>query len=501
MPVKKNILLLIALCLSFNLFAQSYADKFFNLNNYLNQYYISENPAFLHLDNSDELLSISSGYSGTEGSFKKFVDPGKTTNYSLSFEGKKTLDSIQIFKGSFSLSKQEYRDWQWNFTKYYNSGTPFLIGDSTTGKSRFNGINIRSAYNRLLIEGLYAGAKINYFVDEGLKTISPRPVSEHREIGLTLGLGYYLTTNFVAGISIGMYDNFEKINYKEDEGAIYQETKIYKYSGLDLPQILSKKTESRYYYYNGYKGNLGFDFKMNEKIIVVSKFELDNLRSSISDGSTRPYDVGYYNVNNYSGQLAAVYLLEYFSGFVNYEYFNTAGWAKHPYYNILLMENEGEHHKIGLGFNYRITNNLSMASDVSCKLGSIEYNDYYSGLDWNGDSNEFDFKLGLNIAVSSIIKTKLIYGYGAKKIFDETMNNIGDSFFSSNPRRTDALFLLTDYSNHFIGAEFNLLLEKAGKICFNINYNKYNPDESSVQYKNSDLNKVELLLEYRVNVY
>ncbi len=181
--MKKFVLVVIALFLTLNIkifcqkdFEYEYPFEliFKNLDR-VNSYYVGNNPANLFEDKEEELLTIHSLYNSTSGDFKRAIDPGEINNYQLGAYGKKSISSTQIFKGSFGFQRTEYNDWQWLFTKDYSSGNPFLIGNTTTGNSRFNGIIMSSEYCNKITEDFSVGAALRYAVDEGLKEITPKP--------------------------------------------------------------------------------------------------------------------------------------------------------------------------------------------------------------------------------------------------------------------------------------------------------------------------------------
>src|SRR5690606_11463407 len=115
---------------------------------------------------------------------------------------------------------------------------------------------MNAQYSARLFNRLLTGFSINYYVDEGLKEVSPRPTSDHRDIDAGIGIGYELNNNLSLGGSLRAYDYNESIQYSEDIEAIYAETILFKFRGLDLPEIIKKTSESRASYHNGYDGKL-----------------------------------------------------------------------------------------------------------------------------------------------------------------------------------------------------------------------------------------------------
>ena len=110
---------------SFSIHAQStdYYDEFFGnifgAKNFVNPYYIGDNPAFLNFDYKDQLLEAKTRFSNASGQFKRFIDPGNSRIYQVGFAGKKLIDSTQIFKGTFAFQRLERGDWSWIVSRDY----------------------------------------------------------------------------------------------------------------------------------------------------------------------------------------------------------------------------------------------------------------------------------------------------------------------------------------------------------------------------------------------
>ena len=137
-------LMLFLFSLSSNTFSQNYKEfdtgfsTIFNDGFKLDSYYFGNNPAYLDFRLADEFLSLKNITKNSEGEFKKFITPRTDQSFGFFASGKKSIDSIQKFKGSFGFSKMVRKNWDWFFTRDYDTDNPFLIGDSTSGNSRIN---------------------------------------------------------------------------------------------------------------------------------------------------------------------------------------------------------------------------------------------------------------------------------------------------------------------------------------------------------------------------
>ncbi len=496
-PIISSLLLV---CAANFTFAQSDIQKFFNPFDYQNQYYNSDNPAFLHLDTSEELLLISTEYNGSEGDFKRFMDPGAISNYNLSFTGKKTLDSLQLFKGSFGLTKEEYKDRQWLTTKYYSSGNPFLLGDSTTGRSRYNGINIDASYNRLIFGNYYAGAKINYFVDEGLKTVSPRPVSEHREIDMTLGLGFD-GDNLAIGVTYQLFDKFEKIRYAEDQGALYDESIIFKFNGYDNPWVFNKKSEVRRSYNNGMTFNIGADYLIGKSIKLSGSFKLGNLANDIKDNNNVPNPAGYWNKEYISATIHSNYIINNnLTAGLNYKFKSVETWSKHPDFNVILTESNSMNHAVELNTGYKASNRFKIGIGLFSEFNTMEYDDYYSSINWNTNGSIVGGKVLASYSVSEKFNLGCIFEHGIYSLDKSGLTLNEPTIYFTNTRLYDVYFYLTEYSYNTLGLELDLLTENIGGFNLICTYTGFNPENSQL-YQDTDRNYFNIILEYRIDVY
>ncbi len=162
----------------------------------------SQNPALLNLDQDDERLKISSFYNSNQNKIKRAFIPTAEDFVQIQFSGKKKIGDNQIFKGIFAFNKLRRKNWDWIFTKDFRSGNPFLLGDSSSGNSNFNGIYFDANYLNQLSERLTIGAGLEYFVDEGLKQVSPKPTSQHRDILFKIGSSFVILKDLRAGILV-----------------------------------------------------------------------------------------------------------------------------------------------------------------------------------------------------------------------------------------------------------------------------------------------------------
>jgi hypothetical protein len=473
----------------------------FESSNKVNPYYFSGNPAYLNYDGRDQLLSVKGSMKNEDGDFKEFFDPGKIRNYDLSFSGKKILDSNQTFKGLFAIQKQQRKDWNFLATKDYNTGSPFLMGDSTTGSTRYNGILMNAQYSVKLWKSLLTGISLNYYVDEGLKEVSPRPTTEHRDIDVSAGLGYIINPNLSAGFTFRVYDKNEKIKYAEDEGAVYNETILFKIRGFDLPERNAKKTEVRYSYNNGYEGKIDGFYKNDAVSAVVfagNTFE----HITLKDNENNPEPEGYWRNNSVSaGAEAMINLCRNLSAGCMYVFDNDDMWARHPVYNVLMNSSKNYEHKFGAGVQYGFNNNFTAGLELSGSFRHVKYEDYYSNVFYSLDRLTLTPQLGINYVWSKLLLTHVAAGYIKSNAnnFDFTGGTGNSSFYNSFTGK-DINYISADYNGMRYTFKAEINPGKFGLINLYATYLHLDAGDNVSAFYNgrSDL---QATIEFKIKVY
>lgn len=503
----KKILPAIFLLTSTLIYSQEYSqrnDLFFNSifdgKEFVNSYYVGNNPAFLKWEKSDQRLSVKTFYSNSEGDFKTFSTPEKEKLYQLTFTGKKEISETQIFKGSFSVLKNERYNWQWIQTKMYNTGSPFLFGDSTTGLTRYNIMNLNAQYSANVFNDFYVGFAIDYSVDEGLKKVSPRPTSEHRDIYFSLGAGYMLDKNTTIGLSCKVYDYNEKIIYAEDEGAVYSETILLKFKGYDYPARISKKTETRYSYYNKYFTSLDFQH-LTDRLTVsgIAGFGMDNI--SVSDGSNDPIPAGYFRNNNFKCAVNTLYKLSNFwDAGLYYSFEQNNMWSRHASYDIITSEEKIPLHKIGAGFQLNLTKDFSAGVEFETQISKRDTKDYYSNIYWQSDIVELTPRIGFNYKWNEKISTFLSYAYSNHKASNPYLSVKDNTIYFSNYRILDVEYYLTNYTCHSLYLKIDLDFSSVGSFSVYALYKTIIPTNSA-RFTDVNRNFINAGIEYKVLVY
>lgn len=467
----------------------------------INSYYFGFNPALLDVNPEDELLSLSSDINIDDGKFKRFIDPVSNRLYQLTASGKKNIDSTQRFKGNFGFHRIERKDWAWIFTRDYQTGNPFLIGDSTSGDTRINGIRMGAEYSATLFDDFSAGVAIDYSVDEMLKEVSPRPTSSHRDIYSRIGLNYCVIPEFNVGLVADIYDKNEEISYREDEGALTQETIILKFKGYDFPNVFRKKTETRYSYINGYAGGITFSYLLPSTISTVGYFISGFDKTNIKDDAIDPRAEGFWMNDFFDAGVQISFLLndELQAGLI-YNFQKENGWAKYPTYNVLYYEREWDLHSVTAGLQYLFASKISVGIEGGVNLISDDEKDHYSTIKSDINSKVYYGRAGLGVEWNDELSSIISYSYYNKSVPEYSINSNMQSSYFIQHRAYDLLYLRTGYNRHSVTLSSKIVPWFGGSFYIYLNYASTAPQMGS-DFSSEVKNEFNSTVEYRVKVF
>lgn len=501
----KKLLLLYFLAAGF-LFSQNYREfktgfvSIFNNPVELNSYYFGGNPALLDFSSEDELLSVKNNINIKDGDFKPFIEPGSDILYELFASGKKEIDTNQRFSGSFGFQRAERKDWNWVYTRDYNNGNPFLIGDSTSGSSRINGIIMNAEYAINFSGKFSAGVSLDYSVDEMLKEISPKPTSVHRDIHSRIGINYRINEDINIGLLTDVFDKTERIVYREDEGSITQETIILKFKGYDYPNVFRKKTETRYSYINGYSAGVTFSYSIPKELVVLGYFLTGFDKTNIKDDATNPIAEGFWKNDFLEAGVKLSLSLREFTAGLTYKFHNDNGWGKYPPYNVLYFEKKNNKHSLLFGIQKQFNAVISAGIEGGIILNSINEYDHYSVVSTDSKMRTLFGKAGTNFNWNDNLSTLIAYGFANSTVPNYTYATNKMSDYYNLYRQYDVLYNITGYNSH----EFTLTSKVdpgiGGFFLIHFNYLLIKPVEGS-PFGSETRNRFDSVLEYRVKVF
>lgn len=494
-------LLLILVCVVKSVHSQEYSTYLgYPGKERINQYFVGKNPAFLKFSKKDELLGLSVGFNNSKGFFKGFLDPEQESKYLLSATGKKSIEENQYFKGSFNIVRHERQNWDWIFVREYDKNI-FLLGDSTTGNSRFTGILLNSEYSLRIANNYLLGVNLDYLVDEGIKEVSPRPTSEYRYIDVTLGAGYDGIKGVSLGIKGNIIDKTEKIVYQEDEGALTTETIILKFRGYDYPNVFRKKSEVRYSYINQYLGQFDYTINAVENLLITGYVNSGAENSVVKDNSINPESDGYFQSKLVSAGLIGNYTItSSWNTGLSFEVLRNERWGKSSKYNVLYYEDSDECEKIQVSCEYILDRKTSFTIEIEGYLNRNDMSDYYSDISYANKSNLISGAIGVNHEISEGFRTAFIYQYSENRISAENVKSGQSSNYFSDYRIRDIYFRGTNYSTHKGKLIINLSKFPGGDLSLFAQYGIMIPQRNS-HFSGKRRNELDMFLEYKINVF
>lgn len=484
---------------SFNEFPTGFS-LIFNSPDKTNSYYFGGNPALLDFGLKDEVLSLSSDINDEVGNFRQFTQPKTNRFYQLAASGKKSIDSTQKFKGSFAFQRFERRDWQWIFTRDYHTRNPFLLGDSTTGNTRINGILMNAEYAILLSKAFSAGLSFDYTVDEALKQVSPKPTSEHRDINARIGVNYSFLKNFNAGLILDISDKNEQISYREDEGSITRETIILKFKGYDFPNVIRKKTETRYVYTNGYKTGLTFSYDSKKIFKAAGFISFGFEKNNIKDDAVNPVSVGFWKNDLLDAGIKASSVFSDAEIYLQYVLHAENGWAKYPAFNVLYYDRKLSSNSFSAAIQYEINSSFTLGVEGGFSINSLTENDHYSAVFSEIKYNCLNMKGGSQIKMTNNISTLFAYGLFVKNQPESGLVVTTPSNYFNNYRQYDILYLQTAFMRHIfsIASQFDQIF--GGTLLIYLDYELSKPKSGSV-FGGEKRNNFNSTLEYRIKIF
>lgn len=503
MKIFINTLIFLFLQLSFSN-AQNYIFNFNQLSvqsdTSIKIFLLSENPSLLKYDEDQELLYIRNSFISYDEKFKRYFDPEKINHYQIKFSGKKKIDENQIFKGIFGFNKLVRSNWNWIFSKDYDSGNPFIIGDSSVGSSTFNGIYFNANYYNQIFSNSSIGAGLEYFVDEGLKQASPKPTSQHRNIKFTFGISLsplkYLELAFAGKVE----DKKEEISYKEDEGAVYKEVTLFKFRGLDFPIVVKKKTETRILYHNNYEFDADLILKPFNSFFIINRIQKGIEQAISKEEITNPTNQGYFQ-NDYLKieTKSEIELTNKLKTNLSLDYYKSDSWSKHPDFSSLMSEQNQSLTRLAGNISYKFDNKFNAYLGAGFGQFKFNLNDYYSNVDFNIISNMLSFQTGLRLKLlnSTSFETNFLIERYSPINSTEFFSNSGTYFLSYF--KNDLDYFKTKFNRFKISLLLTMQLFSS-EILISTDY-IYLKSESDISWSNSHNRNIRSSIEYRVKVY
>ncbi|GBD94448.1 hypothetical protein BMS3Abin05_02056 [bacterium BMS3Abin05] len=372
--------------------------------NQLGFYYFGKNPAGLVYARSGQRMNLYWNSRHTWGDYHRLYDPLKEQDYSLKFEGVKTMNKKETFWGSVTYMgdypRQVYRS-----LEQYPYRKNFILTDTTTGNFWYNGPVISAVYSRKLPFNFSVGAAFNYKVQMGLKNVYTKVESIRWAFFPGIGIAWRLkqnpTTTFKQPFSksenskIGLgffvfpYNSQTRLTAVKE----LQDALLYRQIGLDtrFQQVRSKYI--RIYRTKGLilGGQMFLSLGRHSRLGIAHFYRSSG--NSVTDNLfiKRGYEQMIFNRT--TGRL--VYQKNGFRIAGQMTYSNREDWSKTIEYGSLYGENNQNRFTAGIGFGLnRKWIPAVVGAEIYWGHFSRNFKDYLAHQSIAAEANEWEFRTG-----------------------------------------------------------------------------------------------------------
>jgi hypothetical protein len=402
-------------------------------HDHLNMYVFGGNTAWLLYDENIRSLEFVGTYDRSVGEFRRPFDPGTREVYQYFAQGAQKFDGIHAVAGQFGFSQDFRSKWQWMATRDYDTENPFLLADSSTGRTVYRGIVMSGQYSARVTERLLIGTGLHYAVSNGLKEVTPKPTSTIRDLSVLIGSAYLFSSRLAGGVSFRYDDQQEEISYREDEVDPLTETILFKFRGYDRYLRISKKTEFRENRSKGYRGIVHAAGTLGRGLQFVGFGSIGSGCVVVRDGGTSPDNQGTANSESVdagvrfrqdAGPVAIA--LQGKLGYLKH-------WALHPNYNVMLSEGVRESREIVFGIERNGTGMLrNVAGEYMLTHARRQVDDYLSKVYFDYARYVHTMSIGTDLMLTDLLRTRAVYSYRWQEPDTDTFNAPTPSnFFTS----------------------------------------------------------------------
>lgn len=418
---------------------------------------LTGNPALLFQSHSGDHLQMSSTYTSSNGSFRRFVDPGRHETMNLGAFGSRTVSNRQLFSGGFGFRRSNYHDWQWLSTRAYEAAHPFLKADSTTGMSRFNEIYIEGRYALQLPRNWVAGISVEYAVDEGLKNVAPKPVSEHRDARAVVGLSHRIGT-LQWGMFAGLSDYEEELRYREYEGSLLDEVRLISFRGYDRPIVQTLDRETRITRSSGSLYGAHATWKPTGSLVWHASARVSNRALELEEDLTRPRFEGYTSTTDKHMQTALLWSAEklYLGGEATLH--QREHWAEYQPFNVLMSNGSMLEYSFRATGGYRLSSTLTAMAEIYSRHTSTSEDDYYSSISWSAEGEGVGVFAGFRRVLQGGAAYRLQYGFYRQRISDAHLSTDSRSIYFDPGRHRDLALYLSGFNEQHLRFDLRIPL-------------------------------------------
>jgi hypothetical protein len=434
------------------------------------------NPAWLFLDHISPDLWIHLNGGAHNGAFRGSFEPGTTSEYQYFVEGAKNLGDLQVVRGEFGFHQDFRSDWMWMDSKGYRTTNPFLLGDSSTGETVYRGIVMRAQYGMLLADQWIMGVEMEYGVNNGVKNVTPKPISTNRDLKTSVGVGYVFESGLHVGGFFRYTDQQEEISFVDEGSAVLTETVLFKYRGLDRFLRLTKKNETRNTQLRGYEGIATATFTLDENTDVAAFGGGGVVGTTVRDGGTSPIAQGYWQDGRGEGHFKLHRRFGSTTVGLQADYFRDSYWARHPEYDVLFMEGHASSLVVGGGLETPVVPDLLTIGAEYLNTREVEgTHDYLSAIIVDQERVSHTLRALTLWQWNERFSTSLVYAYTLQAPLISDIQAASPSSYFQTIRRTDLDLFAAKANVHSISIGINYNTRLFGSLLVFVDYTHATP--------------------------
>jgi len=439
-----------------------FADKY--QKNYVdfNLFDFSGNPALVKLAYKENLNIYHFSGGKKINSYHRYFDNERTENRGLDLLWNRNLNESSLLVAGVKY----YHSYQMNVERslekdFYNHY--FSFSDTTNGDITYQGPKLFLSFNQNLTENLLWGLNINYGVERGLKDIFTECETIMRDMDVTLGLGYTTDDkNTIAGLSARYFNRQSQYNSVKYYVSALNRTWIGFHTYFpESPGTTVRKNDDR----EGYELSL----QLEQKHLFDSNFGL-RLAGNFGEHKN-DIEAGYYSKTENRGywqRLAIQYLgnlyynSENFNAQIYYIYNFLDDWAKPKTYEVVAIDNQVTINRIGLIFDYNLTNRFSVLGGFELSTRDQIYTEHTTNFRNNDNPESSNFMmLGGKLNLNQVSSISLRGNYGITE----------PDFHWADTEQFEVMGVKLGISRQFV----------FGRVDLDMNYSVISPDNSDKQ--------------------
>ncbi len=328
-----------------------------------NFYDFADNPAALYEDAKSKMLMMGQNTELFSGGYHLPFSPQRINDQNYTVLTVYPLSEKDLFKGYFGYHSRIDSDVLWADQSRWLEVNPFILGDSSKGDFKLNGLFWSAEWAHRFSEKWLTGIGFFYNVDERLKQVFPKPLNKHRDIRVKSGV-QYSKKNWKLGFTYH-YDNAqEKVELSRYNLDQQLTPTIYKFRYSDLPVIMRGKTsEEREVNFRTHKFGIQLSSVLdNFNLLFSTNYSFNH--SEVFDGGTQRVLQGEFELESLSAEMRLSYRRAIWESYLNYKFYYSNLTSYHPDFGMTVLKEPSATQCLQTGLKLSLNSRLSVYSDL-----------------------------------------------------------------------------------------------------------------------------------------